>query len=137
MQIIHTLNNNHIEQLYQLYQGEWWSTGRSLEQTRQCVNQSSLCIGITSHTHELIGFVRILTDYTFKAFIFDLIVKPSERGKGIGKQLLHHIKNNPSLQAVRHFELYCLPDRVSYYTQQGFSCQVGGIQLMRFTPSHP
>ena len=57
-------------------QGEWWTRSRSLEETKQCVLGSQICIGITSEADNLVGFVRVLTDFTFKALIFDVIVAP-------------------------------------------------------------
>jgi len=38
---------------------------------------------------------------------------------------------HPELSGVRHFELYCLPELVSFYQRHGFSSDVGGIQLLR------
>lgn len=131
MNIIHKLNDKHIKQLHELYQNEWWSRGRSLEDTIKCVSGSQICIGLVSEDDDLIGFSRVLTDYIFKALIFDLIVAQSERRKGIGNKLLHLIRNHDQLRSVRHFELYCVPEMFSYYENHGFSTNVGEIKLMR------
>ena len=69
MNIIHELSKKHIEQLHALYQAEWWTRDRSLGDTTKCVSGSQVCIGITSENDDLIGFARVLTDFTFKAFI--------------------------------------------------------------------
>lgn len=135
MNIIHELSKKHIVQLHALYQAEWWTRGRSLAETTKCVCGSQVCIGITSEHDDLIGFVRVLTDFTFKALIFDLIVMPSERGKGLGNKLLSLVKNHEQLKSVRHFELYCLPEMFSFYEKHGFSTNVGEIKLMRFANS--
>ncbi len=77
------------------------------------------------------GFARVLTDRVFKAFIFDLIVVPEHRGRGLGEALMRRILDRPDLAAVRHFELYCLPEMAPLYERLGFSAEVGGILLMR------
>jgi len=43
------------------------------------------------------------------------------------------IVEHPDLRAVRHFELYCLPELRGFYERWGFSSDVGGIVLMRRT----
>jgi len=100
MNVIRELSEKHIEQLHALYQAEWWTRGRSLENTKQCVSGSQICIGITSENDDLIGFVRVLTDFTFKALIFDVIVTQTERGKGLGNKLLSLVKNH-AINGVR------------------------------------
>lgn len=133
MNIIHELSEKHIAQLHTLYQDEWWTRGRSLEDTTRCVLGSQICIGLTSANDDLIGFVRVLIDYIFKALIFDVIVAQSERGKGFGNELLRLVKNHDQLKSVRHFELYCIPEMFMFYEKYGFSTNVGEIKLMRFT----
>ncbi|MFZ2302205.1 MAG: GNAT family N-acetyltransferase [Gallionella sp.] len=131
MEIIYNLNENHIKQLCELYQQEWWTKGRTLEATKECVSGSQICIGIVD-SEELVGFARVITDYTFKAFIFDVIVRIDQRGKGLGGKLVSLIKSHEKLSRVKHFELYCLPELDEFYSQYGFSIP-SEIQLMRHT----
>jgi hypothetical protein len=88
MNVTYTLSDNHITQLHALYQQEWWTKGRSIEDTRQCIRGSQICIGIVTDTDELVGFTRVITDYVFKAFVFDVIVRHDARSLGLGKQLV-------------------------------------------------
>ena len=92
---------------------------------------SQICIGLTDDTGNLIGFVRVITDYTFKALVFDVIVADAHRGKGLGDHLIKLVLEHPDLARVRHFELYCLPDVGPFYERHGFSTEVGGVRLMR------
>lgn len=131
MEIINELTAKHIGQLYELYQNEWWTKGRSLDETTRCVNGSQLCIGLIDDAGDLQGFARVITDFTFKALIFDVIVSSNIRGLGMSNVLLDYIKNHAALSSVKHFELYCLPELHDLYTKHGFSTDVGGIQLMR------
>ncbi len=42
-----------------------------------------LIIACCDMQDRVIGFARVLTDYTFKALIFDVIVDESDRGQGL------------------------------------------------------
>jgi predicted GNAT family N-acyltransferase len=133
MNVIYCLTENHIALLHALYQEEWWTKGRTLEETKNCVAGSQICVGLINENDELIGFARVLTDFTFKALIFDIIVRSDHRKTGLGDKLLFLIKSHEKLQDVRHFELYCLPEMFDFYAKRGFSTSTGEIRLMRFT----
>ena len=92
---------------------------------------SQIRIGLTDDRGDLIGFARVITDYTFKALVFDVIVACAHRGKGLGEHLIKLVLEHPDLARVRHFELYCLPDVEPFYQRYGFSTEVGGVHLMR------
>lgn len=133
MDVIYTLNEQHIHEPHQLYQNEWWTKGRSFEETKRCIDGSAINIGIVDNQDSLRAYTRVLTDYTFKALIFDLIVSRELRNEGLGDRLMTLIKNHNDLQQVKHFELYCLPDLFSFYEKYGFSSNVRDIKLMRLT----
>ena len=75
MTIIYKFSDEHIKQLHQLYKEVWWANERSLEDTIDCVRGSQICIGILDKDENLIGFTRIISDFIYKAIIFDVIVK--------------------------------------------------------------
>jgi len=132
MKIIQELNETHIKQLHALYQNEWWTKNRTLEETRLCVSGSQICLALIDEQNNLQGFARVLTDYIFKALIFDVIVFKPYRKKGLGDKLRISIKNHPKLARVKHFELYCLPEMFVFYEKHGFSKDVGDVKLMRY-----
>ncbi|ELS0754613.1 GNAT family N-acetyltransferase [Vibrio vulnificus] len=131
MKLIYEFSPEQIVQVYGLYDHAWWAKSRTLEETRSCVQGSQLCIGALDNNDQLVGFARVISDFTFKAVIFDVIVHPSQRGIGLGTTLMNAIRTHDKLKQVKHFELYCLPEMESYYEQLGFSADVGGIRLMR------
>ena len=131
MKIIIFFSEKQLTELHGLYQQVWWAKDRSYEQARKCVEGSQLCLGIIDEDGRLVGFARVLTDFIFKAVIFDVIVCQSKRGAGLGEELMYSIQNHPKLNEVKHFELYCLPEMEAYYEHFGFSKDVGGVTLMR------
>ena len=72
MKIINSFSEKQLTELHGLYQQVWWAKDRSLEQARKCVEGSQLCLGIIDEDDRLVGFARVLTDFIFKAVIFDV-----------------------------------------------------------------
>lgn len=131
-EIIEQLTFNQIQELYHLYQLEWWSEGRQLPDIQRMIDNSDITIGICNpDSKELIGFVRVLTDYVYKALILDVIVKKTYRNKQLGRILMDKIVHHPSLKNVKHFELYCLPDMIPFYEKWGFTDKLGTLEFMR------
>ena len=131
MKIIYTFSDENIKQVQQLYKEVWWGKERTLEDTLECVRGSQICIGIIDADGNLIGFTRIISDFIYKAIIFDVIVSAAHRSSGLGQTLMDLVKSHDRLQKVKHFELYCLPEMEGFYARLGFSTDVGGIHLMR------
>ena len=131
MRIIENLTDAYSEQLLRLYKQAWWSVDRTLDETRRCLIGSQRTIGILNESGTLVAFSRGLTDYTFKALIFDVIVDEHHRGNHLGDRLLSHIRTHPKLTGVKHFELYCRDDVLDFYVSRGFKRQSNGFHFMR------
>ena len=114
--------DGHLQrELHDFYGREWWTEGRSFEEMVSMIGHSDIVIGCRQLTDaRLIGFARVLTDYTFKAMIFYVIVHSEFRGHGIGGAILDRIMSNKALDKIRNFELYCPERLVPYYEKQGF-----------------
>mmetsp|Transcript_14152 Transcript_14152/g.16114 ORF Transcript_14152/g.16114 Transcript_14152/m.16114 type:complete len:137 (-) Transcript_14152:75-485(-) len=126
--VVTELSNEYITQLHSLYQKEWWSKTRTLEETKACVS-NSLCFGLV-RDETLVAFARVITDFTFKAIIFDVIVRKEYRGMGLSTNLLERIKQDPRIKDVKSKELYCLPEMEQFYENQGFSANFNGRKLL-------
>jgi len=131
-EIIDHLTDAQIEELHVLYQSEWWTKGRQLDDVRRMLQHTDIIIAFCeSDTKKLVAFTRILTDYAYKALVFDVIVAAPYRNAGLGRRLMDAIVNHPALKAVRHIELYCLPELVPFYQQWGFRTELGELRFMR------
>lgn len=119
---IDTLTASQIEQLYGFYQAEWWSRGRSLEDVRTMVANSGVIVAFAEpDTDRLIAFCRVVTDFVFRATIYDVIVVPDWRGTGVGRLLMDAVSSHPRLQKVSSIWLSCAPDKVAFYEKWGFT----------------
>ena len=80
---------------------------------------------------ELVAFARTIADGVYKAMIFDIIVKASWRGTGLGGLLMDTVINDPVLVGVMHRELYCLEEMVPFYEKWGFTAELPSLFFMR------
>jgi len=120
-QLIHVLSPAQAKRLTELYQLEWWTCGRTLEQVTTMLAHSDQVFGLVTQDAELIGFTRVLSDYVFKALILDVIVVAEHRGEGLGRYLMEEVLGHSALAGVKHFELYCLPEMVPFYESWDFA----------------
>ena len=77
----------------------------------------------------LIGFVRAITDGLYRALIDDVVVDESQRGNGIGSELMQRLLAR--LESVEEIFLRCGPNVVPFYERHGF--QRAECVVMDFT----
>ena len=131
---LETLNNRQIQQLHEMFQLEWWTQGRTLADVRRMLDNTDIMVAFCEvRTGDLIAFTRVLTDYTYKALLLDMMVRSDYRSIGLGKQLVASVLNHEQLSDVSHVELYCLPEMVPFYRELGFTNQLKPLQFMRRT----
>ncbi len=86
-------------ELQDLYRFTKWGRSRSLEQIAKMLDGTSMCFSIR-HEGKLIAFCRLLTDFVFRASLWDILVHPDFQGKGIGSQLLTYVLEHPAIKDV-------------------------------------
>ncbi|HUI52894.1 MAG TPA: GNAT family N-acetyltransferase [Terriglobales bacterium] len=132
LQFVSRLTSGYIEQLWRLYQGESWSRGRKLADVRRVVEHSDLIFAFCdSETGRLVAFARVLTDFVYKAVVFDVIVERRHRDLGLGRLLLDAITSHPALLFVEHIELSCRDEMVPFYKKWGFTADSRKVRLLR------
>ncbi|ARV58224.1 GNAT family N-acetyltransferase [Nostocales cyanobacterium HT-58-2] len=129
-QVVANLTDNQISDLLNLYKNEFWSNKRTHEDVIQMLGASDIIIGLVDENEQLIGFTRVLTDFVYRATIYDVIVKPSHRKMGLGNVLINEVVKHPKLASVEQITLYCLPEMIPFYERWGFTTNVGELQLM-------
>jgi GNAT superfamily N-acetyltransferase len=123
-----------IPELTDLMRTAWWMSDRTAAEVARLLEHSDLVTALTHRpTDRLVGFARVLTDYTQIALVLDVIVDESHRGSGAGAALLDAVVNRAELATVRSLELVCQPELIPFYRRWGFTDQVGASTLMRRT----
>ena len=125
------LNESQVEQLHALIKQQWWGGQRSLEDVKIMAANTSLMIGlIEDSSGQLVGFCRVLTDFAFRATIYDVMVTEKLKGSSLGERLMDTLCSHPSLQRVSFIYLACEPELSSFYERWGFKTYEGRAEWM-------
>ena len=80
--------------------------------------RNSLCFGLF-HDGAQIGFARVITDRATFAYLCDVYILETHRGKGLSQWLIEAVMAHPDLQGLRRFQLVTR-DAHGLYTRFGF-----------------
>ncbi len=89
---------------------------------------NSLCFGVFD-AGEQVGFARVVTDRATFAYLCDVYVLESHRGRGLGKWLIETVMAHPDLQGLRRFQLVTR-DAHGLYSRHGFSTPLNPDRYM-------
>ena len=80
--------------------------------------ENSLCFGVYEGPRQ-IGFARVITDYATFAYLADVFIIESHRGRGLANFLMECIVQHPQLQRLRRWIL-ATRDAHQLYAKFGF-----------------
>ena len=95
----------------------YWASGVPLAIVQRAIEQS-LCFGVYDDDTQ-VGFARVITDHATFAYLADVFIVDSHRGRGLSKMLMDAITTHPDLQDLRRWMLVTR-DAHTLYTQYGF-----------------
>jgi ribosomal protein S18 acetylase RimI-like enzyme len=81
--------------------------------------ENSISIGVYAPAGQ-VAFARVVTDLATYAYLTDVIVAESARGRGIGKWMVEAILEHPDLQGLRRIALFTR-DAKGLYERFGFT----------------
>lgn len=111
--------------LYEEY--EWWED-REVDDVRRALAETEVAVGVEDDG-DLVASARVITDYTYYANVFDVIVAADRRGDGLGKTLMEAVVSHPDLQSVVGLSLLCRSGLVPYYESVGFELYDGELAV--------
>jgi GNAT superfamily N-acetyltransferase len=97
----------------------YWAKGIPREVVARSI-ENALCFGIYDGEGAQIGFARVISDYATIAYVGDVFVLETHRGRGLGKWLMQCITEYPALQNLRRWIL-TTRDAHGLYSQFGFT----------------
>ena len=95
----------------------YWAAGIPREVMARAIRHS-ICFGAFDGERQ-VGFARVISDVATFAYVSDVFVVESYRGRGVGKQLMAAIMSHPDLQGLRRWTLFTR-DAHGLYRQYGF-----------------
>jgi GNAT superfamily N-acetyltransferase len=110
----------------------YWAKGIPLELVRRSI-EHSLAFSVYDGERQ-VGFARVITDYATFAYLGDVFVLESHRGRGLSKWLMEVVVAHPQLQGFRRWVLLTR-DAHGLYRQFGFAAVAAPERYMeRWTP---
>ena len=107
------------ELVYQFLKEEsYWAKDRSFQEVKKSLDHS-LCFGLYKN-NKMVGFARVVTDFTVFAYLADVFIIRQERANGLGKTLVEFILETPSIKNVKRWMLGTM-DAHELYRPYGFS----------------
>jgi GNAT superfamily N-acetyltransferase len=97
--------------------GSYWAVGIPRAVMDRSI-ESSLAFGVYEGQRQ-VGFARVITDCATFAYVADVFVLPSHRGRGLAKWLMAIIRGHPDLQGLRRWMLITR-DAHALYRKIGF-----------------
>src|ERR1700758_2833069 len=95
---IERLTDPQINELHRMYQEEWWTKGRAVEDVRRMLQHTDVIVGFCeAERKRLVALARVLTDYVYKALVLDVIVEAESRGQGLARALIDAVVFHQSL----------------------------------------
>jgi predicted GNAT family N-acyltransferase len=129
---IYNLSEHQVINLLDIYKEESWSKNRELDDIKKMFKKSWIIAIIDSDNGKIIAFSRVLSDFVYRAFIYDVIVAKKYRGLKFGKLIVNSIINHKEFINVERIELNCIDSNVSFYEKLGFDKVPNGTNMMRY-----
>ena len=96
----------------------YWAKGIPRDVVARSI-EHSLCFGVYDGNGVQVGFARVVSDFATVAYLGDVFVLESHRGRGLGKWLMECIMQHRALQGLRRWILLTR-DAHGLYSQFGF-----------------
>lgn len=132
IKFVYELSEDQIEDLLELFKNEDWSKNRETCGVKKMLSSSWTLGLVDTENGKLVAFSRVLSDFTYRAFIYDVIVAKEYRGLGLGKKIVRHILNHDLFKDLERIELNCGDHNVVFYEKLGFRKVPEGTNMMRY-----
>ena len=96
----------------------YWAKGVPIEVVRRSI-ANSLCFGLYEGDRQ-VGFARVVSDRATFAYLADVFVVESHRGRGLARLLMEAVVAHPELQGLRRWML-ATRDAHGLYARYGFT----------------
>ena len=111
-----------VSEVMVLLKQTYWADQRPEEQVRRSM-EHSCCYGIRLEDGKLVGFARVISDFSTTYYLCDVIIDAAFQNKGLGSELVSYIENRPEYQGLRGIlitrDAHGLYEKFGYQTLDG------------------
>jgi GNAT superfamily N-acetyltransferase len=108
-----------LDVVYEFLTNCYWAKGIPRDVVARSI-EHSLCFGIYHGSEGQVGFARVISDFATIAYLGDVFVLESHRGRELSKWLMECVTQHPALQGLRRWILLTR-DAHGLYSQFGFT----------------
>jgi GNAT superfamily N-acetyltransferase len=91
---------------------------------------NSLAVASIWQNEKLVAFARATGDKVFNATVWDVVVRPSHQGMGVGMLVMNELLQELDTYGIPLITLYADPGTDGFYKKFGFSTDPSGIRGM-------
>ncbi|MGK7896868.1 MAG: GNAT family N-acetyltransferase [Xenococcus sp. (in: cyanobacteria)] len=107
---------NQVQELFIL--GAFWAKDRAIEDIKIAIIHSDPVVTVWDRDR-IIGFARATSDGVYRAGIWDVVIHPDYRGRGLGGKLVETVLTHPKVNKVERVYL-TTTNQQSFYERIGF-----------------
>jgi nitroimidazol reductase NimA-like FMN-containing flavoprotein (pyridoxamine 5'-phosphate oxidase superfamily)/GNAT superfamily N-acetyltransferase len=112
------LDDDDLDEAAALLEGAYWLPGFERAAIRATLACSTATVGARDEAGRLVAAARTMADGR-SAWIYDVIVAPHVRGRGVGEAVMRLLLDHPAVRSVRHVRLGTR-DAMEFYRRLGF-----------------
>jgi GNAT superfamily N-acetyltransferase len=109
------------EQFFELFETTGWNAlYRVSASDLQRALEGSWHVIAAYDGEQLVGLGRVVSDGVLYAMIYDMIVRPSHQGRGIGTAILHKLVEACKSAGLGDIQLFSAKGQADFYRKRGF-----------------
>jgi ribosomal protein S18 acetylase RimI-like enzyme len=112
------LDADALHEAASLLEGAYWLVDVPRASVVRTLQASTATVGARDASGRLVGFARAMSDGR-TAWLYDVIVHPDMRRRGLGAELLRLLLDHPAVRNARRVRLTTL-DAMTFYRREGF-----------------
>jgi len=129
--VVDRITEDQIDDLLVLFKDTYWASHRTHDDVAELVRDTDYVFGaVEEKTGRIRAFTRVLSDRVYRAVVYDVVVHPDYRGKGLARMVLEAAITHPEIANLEYLCLFCKPDVVELYKKMGFTDDLSGLQMM-------
>ena len=89
-----------VAEVMRLLKQTYWAAERPREQVASSM-RNSRCYGVVWKKEKtLVGFARVISDFSTTYYLCDVVIDANHRGRGLGKALVSYVESQPVYQGL-------------------------------------
>jgi len=117
--------------------GGWWREGAAARAAVAPMIAGSFAFVVVCDGDRAVGMGRAISDGASDAYLQDVVVLPSHRGRGIGGEVLARLARHCRERGVTWIGLVAEPGTTAFYARLGFRALEGYVAMRLPTPELP